>query len=107
MKHELPRIIEAYNETYHRGVGMSPNKAVKKENYDVVRSNSLKYEKEFKILKGKRFEIGSQVLVKNEKIKGKMDDVFTRKGIILRKLSEKHMKLWMKVERQLDVTLLS
>ena len=62
-------VLETYNNTAHRGIGMTPNEAYLKENYERVKRNSFKYEKQFKRSRKKKevFKVDDTVLIKNEK----------------------------------------
>ncbi|KRH91851.1 putative LTR transposable element, partial [Pseudoloma neurophilia] len=79
---KVKRVIKAYNIMRHRGIGMSPNEAVKPENREIVLENSEKYRKEFKERKIERFNEGDAVLIRNENKKNKMDDEFKVEGKI-------------------------
>ena len=78
----------SYNNLKHRGIGMSPDEALKEENWEKVKKTQEKYQKEFKERKLESFEIGEKVLIKNELMKGNMDDQFKEKGTIMSKISE-------------------
>ena len=52
LKVKLKRIVENYNNVLHRGIGMSPNEALKEENHERVKIHENKYKKEFKKNKG-------------------------------------------------------
>jgi transposase InsO family protein len=86
VKRILSKIINNYNNLYHRGIGMAPNEAIKTENWDSVRRVNFKYKKEFdrKNMKGIEFVIGEKVVIRNEKLKNKMDNEFEEFGIIER-----------------------
>lgn len=80
----LSRIVEAYNNAIHRGIGMKPVEAVKPENINAVVQHQEIYSKEFKQQKHakKSFKPNEGVLIRNEKRTSKMDDVFKEQGII-------------------------
>ncbi|MGL5709134.1 MAG: reverse transcriptase domain-containing protein, partial [Aeromonas sp.] len=85
---KLGKIISAYNRTEHRGIGMTPEQALKKENWDKVKINVEKYKGEFEC-KSKRVNIlrdGEKVLIRNELRKGKMDDAYNEHGIVVRRI---------------------
>ena len=82
LKVKLSKVINAYNNSKHRGIGMSPNKALIKENYEAVRLKSKEYSREFKPVKHKRYNIGDNVILKNELKLNKNDDEFKRLGTI-------------------------
>jgi hypothetical protein len=90
VKIALKEIIKNYNNIRHIGINMSPEEAMKKENWGKVLANQKTYEKEFKITKKKckKFEIGDQVLVKNDTKSGKMEDEFSMKAIVKKKCGE-------------------
>lgn len=83
----LKRIINRYNETEHRALGMSPKEAMKGENREGLLERQEKYKNEFKEKKLRKYEIGSKVLIKNEQKKDKMDDEFRESGEIRKALN--------------------
>jgi acetyl/propionyl-CoA carboxylase alpha subunit len=84
VKIALKRIIENYNNMTHRGIGMSPNSAMLKENWDTVKKYQEKYQKEFqkKHKNVKILKIGDKVLIRNEHRNTKMDNYFDKEGVI-------------------------
>lgn len=54
LKDKMDKIIENYNKLEHRAVGMSPNDAIKENNWNKVREIGNKYKKEFNEKKIKR-----------------------------------------------------
>ena len=85
---KLPKVLDTYNNMEHRGIGTSPNEAVKEENWEKVRKVQEKYRKEFKEKKLEKFTLEKDVLIKNEFRKNKMDDYFKEKGKIKSQISE-------------------
>ena len=85
---KLSKVVDNYNNIRHRGVGMTPNEATIKENWEKVRFNETAYEKEFarKMKKVSKLNIGDNVLVRNEFKEGKMDDEFFTRGIIVKNI---------------------
>lgn len=72
----MKRIIDRYNETEHRALGMSPKEAMKDENRESLLERQETYKNEFKERKLRKYEIGCKVLVKNEQNRDKIDDEF-------------------------------
>ncbi|KCZ77540.1 hypothetical protein H311_01446, partial [Anncaliia algerae PRA109] len=64
----LKKFVDNYNDLPHRGIGMSPNDACKKENFEKIINHENKYIKEFirKGAKQKIYEIKDQVIVRSE-----------------------------------------
>jgi hypothetical protein len=87
-KVKLSRIVENYNSMVHRGTGFSPNDAVKRENWSKVKINTKKYNEEFKrkVSKCEKFYQEENVLIRNEHKKCKMDDEFSERGKITKRL---------------------
>jgi hypothetical protein len=84
----LQEVIDRYNRTIHRGLGISPNDACKEENYNKIKEHEKKYELEFKRKNRKReiLEENQKILIKNEFRKKKGDKRFFEKGTIARHL---------------------
>lgn len=62
----LRNIVQTYNLTYHRGIGLKPLEARNSENCKRVLEYSKKYSKEFSIKTNKETQsVGSRVLIKN------------------------------------------
>ena len=89
----LEKVIERYNETIHRGIGMTPNNALKEENWELIIKHQEKYKKEFKERKFIEFNVGDHVLVKNELKHDKMDDEYRDEAIVKEKLDHKAYKV--------------
>lgn len=84
LKLRLRNAVKAYNDCRHRGIGMSPDEAMMKSNWEKVREHQARYSQEIMKNKGfEKFEIGQKVLIRNELKKGKMDDEFKDQGIIV------------------------
>ncbi|KCZ78744.1 hypothetical protein H311_00216, partial [Anncaliia algerae PRA109] len=79
------KIIKNYNDMCHRAINMTPNEAVKHENWNRVKENIEKYKKEFKHYDRKTliFKKNDKVLVKNDLRAKKSEDYFIQKGKIL------------------------
>ena len=60
----LMKVVDNYNAMVHRGIGMSPNEALRRENWEKVRSIANIYKKEFdrKNKERMQFEIGDVVM---------------------------------------------
>lgn len=88
VKKNLKLLIENYNGMVHRGIGMSPKNAIMRENWDVVRNNVDKYKNEFKKYNKIRttFQIGDEVLIRNEMKTKKMDEAFKEFGEVLERV---------------------
>lgn len=87
VRSELKEIVNSYNNIPHRGIGITPNEAVKPENFEFVKLHQEKYKKEFS-RKDKRMvslNVGDSVLLRNEFKKKKMDDEFKEEGVIQKK----------------------
>lgn len=84
----LKKIIENYNNTYHRGIKMTPNEACLEKNYEKVLEAEIKYIKEFNSLNKRQEEFmeNDVVLLKNELPKSKMDEHFKEKGKIVKRV---------------------
>lgn len=48
-KRNLNDILNTYNNSYHRAIGMTPNNALNERNFETVKQKSKTYEREFKI----------------------------------------------------------
>ena len=85
LKTKLVGIVEAYNNSVHRGTGMCPDEAIREENWKKVREWQIKYRKEIEQRKAKvgEFKMGQEVLIRNEFKRTKMDDEFKSKGKIV------------------------
>lgn len=85
---DIAKVLESYNETIHRGIGMRPNEAMEIENREKVLENQLKYKTEVEKLKEKieRLNPGDEVRIRNEVKRNKMDKEFENKGVIKEKL---------------------
>ncbi len=92
----LNEVVRKYNDQEHRGIGMEPNKAIKEENFNEVRKRAIAYSKEFKTRKLGEFNIGDQVLIKNETKKTKMDKEFDRKGEVVEKIGANEYIVFLK-----------
>lgn len=88
LKTKLGKIVCVYNESYHRGVNMSPNDALNPENLNKVFEHQEKYATEFKRFKSKceSFNVGDAVLIKNEQRRTKMDKEFNKRGTVVKHL---------------------
>ena len=78
----ISRIVDAYNNTIHRGIGMTPEGANKEQNIKLVKQKETKYKREFR---PKRYyvpklKLGDIVLIRNENTSGKMADQFGDEG---------------------------
>jgi hypothetical protein len=87
LKKNLKRIIENYNNLEHRALGMSPNEAIKKENWSRVKEYEKHYKKEFAKYSKKevQFKINDRVLLRNEFKNCKMDNEFQDEGKIIKR----------------------
>ncbi|KRH92306.1 LTR retrotransposon, partial [Pseudoloma neurophilia] len=83
LKDKLKQVVGQYNDSFHRGIGMSPYDALKVECHDQVKCNARKYAAEFTHDANERFEIGEQVLIRNENKIDKMDKEFIGKAIVI------------------------
>ncbi|KRH93965.1 enzymatic polyprotein, Endonuclease, Reverse transcriptase [Pseudoloma neurophilia] len=83
IKNKLQLIVDSYNNLLHRGIGTSPNLAIKKENWDKVKQFSLNYSKEFKQNTFQDFLVNQNVLIKNVSKNSKMDAEFSKMGKII------------------------
>lgn len=85
LKKSLGKIVEAYNNSIHRGIGISPKEALNKDNYEKVREHQKNYAKEFGEFKRKKNHLkeGQKVLLRNELKTTKMDDSFKELGTIV------------------------
>lgn len=65
MRQRLKRIIAAYNETYHSGIGCAPMEALEKEPEIAKQENGRdgKYKNRFKKRNREEFEVGQEVRV--------------------------------------------
>lgn len=87
LKAKLGKVVDAYNGTRHRAVGMSPNEAIKEENTGRVKMAQDHYRGEFKS-RGKieELEIGQLVLIRNEHKRAKSNDECGGSGKVMEKL---------------------
>ncbi|EJW04250.1 hypothetical protein EDEG_01482 [Edhazardia aedis USNM 41457] len=71
---------------YHMGIGCATDEAVKSKNWEKVRKHSENYMKEFvkKRRRIKKFENNDRVLIKNHLRKTKNDEIFLKKGKIVK-----------------------
>ncbi|KAG0439176.1 putative uncharacterized transposon-derived protein F54H12.3 [Dictyocoela muelleri] len=83
-KFVLKGVMANYNNSIHRGIGMSPNEALNSENWDRVLDKQEVYKNEFKCNKYslKSFKPNEKVIIKNELKLNKMDNEFRETGII-------------------------
>lgn len=88
MNINLNTIIDNYNNSYHRGIGMSPNEAMLASNHLKVRLHEKKYIKEFNKRNKftKKYKIGESVMLKNELKRKKTDKNFKETGKITKHL---------------------
>jgi hypothetical protein len=88
---KLQGIIDNYNNSFHRAIGMTPNLALDIKNHEKVKIASSKYAKEFKIKRGQipTFKIGQKVIVRNEIKENKNDDEFKGVGEVEEILDKK------------------
>jgi hypothetical protein len=95
LRARLQDIIDQYNNTIHRGIGMSPNEAMLSSNYEKVILAQERYCKEFdkKASTRQKFEVDDEVLIKNEKLTSKMDDVYKEKGKVTEKIESNVYKI--------------
>lgn len=84
----LKKVIDNYNESIHRGIGMTPNEALLEENHEQVMKRQEEYNKEYEKYNKKEevFEVGDRVLLKNEHKKNKMDFEYKDQGVFTAKL---------------------
>lgn len=84
-KKKLQGIIRNYNNLPHRGTGISPEEATKTENHDKVMSRAKEYGKEFNRTIGRKTKlvVNDNVWLRNELKRGKMDDEFDKKGVVV------------------------
>lgn len=75
----IKKIIEAYNQTYHRAIGMSPLEAQKEENWEQVRKmqfySRIKHNQK-RCERWKEFKEGNLVLLKNDPVLCKREPKF-------------------------------
>lgn len=86
MKSNLNKIVENYNNAVHRGLGTSPNEALKEINFEKIYKNVQKYKKEFKKERGNKreYKCGEKVFIKNELKENKMDEEFNGIGVVVK-----------------------
>jgi transposase InsO family protein len=77
-KTNLSKVLENYNHLRHRGINMSTNEAIKEQNWVKVKKYTENYKKEYARYNKaeKSYEIGENILFKNENRLNKMDDEF-------------------------------
>lgn len=84
-------VVNQYNSTIHRGIGMTPDDAIKSENRSKVIENQNKYAQKF-VKKPKTvkdpLDYGCKVLVRNETKKTKMEPEFHQEGFITKVISD-------------------
>lgn len=87
---KLKLVVLNNNNSYHRGIGMSPEEAMKTENYQKVIDNSKNYQKKFRkyFVKHEKFYENDKVLLKNELKSHKMDNEFEKIGTVTRRLGK-------------------
>lgn len=88
LEDKLRKIEVAYNDTYHTGIGITPNEAWKDEKGIAAEANSIsgKYKERFKKLKREKFYVEQQVRiaqVENLKQKGKSGERYQELGVIV------------------------
>lgn len=69
----LEHVLENYNNSLHRGIGISTNEALNEENYQIVKSTGEKYRKEFQSRNLDKFKVNDKVLIRSEINKDKMN----------------------------------
>lgn len=68
IKERLEKVINNYNKTYHRRIGMTPEEALNKENNLKVWEHQTKYMKEFGVPDyNNQFKINDEVYIRIEK----------------------------------------
>ncbi|KAI5167881.1 hypothetical protein NEIRO03_2247 [Nematocida sp. AWRm78] len=83
LRQKLNRVTRAYNQTVHRAVGTSPERALLPESRRIVEMAIDKYKKEFSAEADPPLSVGTTVLVRND-IRQKDDKHFERSGRIAR-----------------------
>ncbi|KAG0438722.1 hypothetical protein DMUE_2904 [Dictyocoela muelleri] len=83
MSKRLENVLLIYNTgVCHRGIGITPEKALLEENRRFILNRSEKYSKEFKRTnKSEVFQINQKVLIKNNTRKNKMEKEFYRSEV--------------------------
>lgn len=82
--HRLTKIVEVYNDNYHRGIGMSPKEAFKSVNHNKVKKWGYKHAKEFSSRNMDKLSVGTKVILRNENRRTKMDKEYGQLGEILK-----------------------
>ena len=94
----IQKIIEIYNKTYHRIIGMSPNDANNPKNFQRVKENNYKS----RIRENTKFllngdwpvlNVGDDVVIKDELRKSKKGTRFKSKAIVIENLGFNTYKL--------------
>jgi hypothetical protein len=88
IKVKLKDVVDKYNNSYHRGIKMTPEEALLESNKEQVRSNAANYEKEFerKNISFEELREGQKVLIKNENRSKKNEHRFKEEGIVFKLL---------------------
>ncbi|KAG0419938.1 Pro-Pol polyprotein, partial [Dictyocoela muelleri] len=88
IKEKLNKVLNTYNGIKHRGIGMSPNEALKSENFEKVLEIQNKYSKEFgKKNLEQKFKKGDKVLIRKEIKVSKADKEFEPGGLVYKIIS--------------------
>lgn len=94
LRKKLKNIVDKYNKSHHRAIGMKPEEALEEKNWKNVLENSLEYAKEFKKKKSKdSLTIGTSVLIRNENKKNKMSKEFSDEGKVVEKIGDHTYKV--------------
>lgn len=89
IEENIYEIEHRYNNTFHRGIGVTPNEAFKNKDEmikDMINNKNEEYAKNFKLRKREEFNIGQCVRIANKenlKNKGKSHDRFQDEGKVI------------------------
>jgi hypothetical protein len=88
LQQRLRNILERYHDTYHEGLGMTPNEAKDPKSWDELKKKTYeetldKYKKKSKDGEWDVLKKDSAVIIKTEVNKGKGDPIFEKKGQIV------------------------
>lgn len=86
LKERLEEVTCFYNNTGHRGIGMTPTDALKSGDKPKVSEQAQKYKQEFINDYNRRYAIGDKVLIRNEIKHNKIDTDLIQLGKLLTRL---------------------
>lgn len=79
----LNKIVNGYNTSMHRGIGITPQESMEERNWPIVIEATQKYRKEFLYKELPKIEVGKTVYVRNEVRTSKDERRYKEKGKVV------------------------